>query len=225
MYEISDFIEQYKVLEKWAYTKYDDGINALEQYHPDKRIQSDLTYFRKMRNVLSHNPNGTSRPLIELTDEFKERFESVCHKLMSNVSKIYIPYREIFKREMSDKVIPTISVMKERSFTHVPVMNGKKVWGVFSESAIFNIVGDGGTSLIEDDTPLFKIGKYITEYTNTGVFEFIDSNASIDDVCRIFADAFGKGRRLDVIYITTTGDNKGDLVGLVTIWDLSSLYN
>ena len=223
MYEISDFIEQYKVLEKWAYTKYDDGVNGLEQYHPDKRIQSDLTYFRKIRNVLSHNPNGTTRPLIELTDEFKERFEAICHKLMNNVSEISIPYKEIYKREMSDKVMPTITVMKERSSSHVPVMNAKKVWGVFSESAIFNIVGDGGTSLIQEDTPLFKIGKYITEYSKTGVFDFVKSNSSIDDIRRMFAESFDNGRRLDVIYITTTGDKNGDLVGLVTIWDLSSL--
>lgn len=223
MYEISDFIEQYKVLEKWAYTKYDDGINGLEQYHPDKRIQSDLTYFRKIRNVLSHNPNGTNKPLIELTDEFRERFETICHKLMNSVSEISIPYKDIFKREMSDKVISTISVMKERSFSHVPVMNGKKVWGVFSESAIFNIVGDGGTSLIQEDTPLFKIGKYISEYTKNGVFDFVGNNASIDDIRRMFAESFDDGRRLDVIYITTTGDKNGDLVGLVTIWDLSSL--
>lgn len=223
MYEISDFIEQYKVLEKWAYTKYDDGVNGLEQFHPDKRIQSDLTYFRKIRNVLSHNPNGTTKPLIELTDEFRERFEAVCHKLMNRVSKISIPYKDIFKREMSDKVIPTISVMKDRAFSHVPVMNGKKVWGVFSESAIFNIVGDGGSSLIQEDTPLFKIGKYITEYTETGVFDFVGNTATIDDIRRMFAESFEKGRRLDVIYVTTTGDNKGDLVGLVTIWDLSKL--
>ena len=107
MYEIIDFIEQYKVLEKWAFTKYDNGINGLEQYHPDKRIQSDLTYFRKIRNLLSHNPNGTTKPLI--------------------------------------------------------------------------------------------------------------------DIRRKFSESFNDGRRLDVIFITTTGDKSGDLVGLVTIWDLSSL--
>ena len=223
MYEISDFLELYKELERWAYTKHKDGVGGLEKDHPDKRIQSDLTYFRKIRNVLSHNPNGASKPLIELTDEFKEKFEYVCHKLMNNISKISIPYRDIYKREMSDKVLPTISIMKEKSFSHVPVMNGKKVWGVFSESAIFNIVGDGDSSLIQKDTPLYKIGKYITEYSKSGVFDFAKINASIDDIRRMFAESFNEGRRLDVIYITTTGDKNGELVGLVTIWDISSL--
>ena len=223
MYSTEEFLERYKALEKWAYTKYDEGVNGIEQYHPDKRIQSDVTYFRKIRNMLSHNPNGSEKPLIELTDEFKMRFETLCGKLMNSISDISIPYKDIYKREMSDRVMPIIAVMKERAYTHVPVMNGKKVWGVFSESAVFNIVGDSGTSLIKEDTRILDIAKYITGYSKTGAFDFVRSNASIDDIRRMFAEAFDEGRRLDVIYITSTGDKNGDLTGLVTIWDLSSL--
>ena len=224
MYKISDFLELYKSLERWAEAKYgEEGVKAIEENHHNKIVQNDVRYFRKIRNVLTHNPNGSSKPLIELTDEFKERFETLCNKLMGNISQISVPYKDIYKREMSDKVVPTINVMKEKSFSYVPVMNGKKVWGVFSESAIFNLVGDGNISLIDEELPLFKIGKYITEYTKYGFFDFVGSNASIDDIRRVFSDAINKGRRLDVIYITTTGDNKGDLVGLVTVWDISSL--
>ena len=112
--------------------------------------------------------------------------------------------------------------MKERTFSHVPVMNGKKVWGVFSESAIFEIVSDGSMSLIQDDTQFFKIGKYITEYSQSGIFDFMRSGASIDNIRRAFIDAFDEGRKLDVIFITTTGDKNGDLKELVTIWDVLS---
>ncbi len=223
MYSITDYLEHYKALEKWAYTKYDDGVSGIEQYHPDKAIKSDVGYFRRVRNVLAHNPNGTTQPLIELTDEFKEKFETLRCKLMNNIAEISIPFKDIYKREISDKVMPTISVMKEKSYSYVPVMKGKKVWGVFSESAIFNIVGDGDVALIQEDPPLFKIGKYITEYSKTGVFDFAKANVSIDDIRRMFAEAFDEGRRLDVIYITTSGDKNGDLTGLVTIWDISSL--
>ena len=73
------------------------------------------------------------------------------------------------------------------------------------------------------DIPFYKIGKYIAEYSKNGVFDFIGVNDSIDDIRRTFSDATNKGRRLDVLYITTTGDQKGDLVGLVTVWDISTL--
>ena len=47
--------------------------------------------------------------------------------------------------------------------------------------------------------------------------------ATIEEVREIFSDAISNGRRLDVLYITTTGDQNGDLVGLVSVWDISKL--
>lgn len=224
MYSTSEFLELYKALERWAEATYgEEGVKGIEQYHHDRRIQSDVRYFRKIRNVLSHNPNGCSRPLIELTDEFKTRFEYLCNKLMDNISQVSIPLKEIYKREMSDRVVPTIAYMKEKSFSYVPVMNGKKVWGVFSESALFNIIGDGNIDLINEEAKLFNIGKYIAGYSSNGVFDFVKGNASLDEVRRIFSEATEEGRRLDVLYITSTGDKNGDLLGLITIWDISNL--
>lgn len=222
MYKTEDFLEKYKELEAWATANYEEGVYGLEQSHHDKKVQSEITYFRKVRNLLAHNRNGLDKPLIELTDEFKTKFDVLCNKLMDSVSQIAVPYKDIYKREMSDKVLPTIATMKERTFSHVPVMNGKKVWGVFSESAIFEIVSDGSMSLIQDDTQFFKIGKYITEYSQSGIFDFMRSGASIDNIRRAFIDAFDEGRKLDVIFITTTGDKNGDLKELVTIWDVLS---
>lgn len=222
MYKTDDFFERYKELEAWATANYEDGVYGLEQSHYDKKVQGEITYFRKVRNLLAHNQNGANNPLIELTDEFKAKFEALCNKLMDSISQIAVPYKDIYKREMSDKVLPTIATMKERTFSHVPVMNGKKVWGVFSESAIFDIVSDGSMSLIQDDTQFFKIGKYITEYSQSGVFDFMRSGVSIDNIRRVFIDSFDEGRKLDVIFITTTGDKNGDLKELVTIWDVLS---
>lgn len=224
MYNILDFLELYKQLEKWAETNYgEEGVKGIEQTHHDRRIQAEVRYFRSIRNVLSHNPNGSSKPLIELTDEFKERFELLCNRLMDNIVKISIPFKKIYKREMSDLVLPTISYMKDNSFSYVPVMNGKKVWGVFSETALFNLVGDGNMSLINDNLQLFKIGKYISEYSNNGVFDFISNRTTIDDARKIFTEATDKGRRLDVLYITSNGNKDGDLMGLVTVWDITSI--
>ena len=220
MYSTQEFLERYKNLEEWALRNYPPtGINKLEEEHPNGKIRSDVKFFRHVRNLFSHNTNTG----IELTDEFKNRFEALCNNLMNSVSGISIPFNKIFKREISDKVIPTIAVMKEKTYTYVPVMNGKKVWGVFCEAALFNFVGDGNASLRNDNLKLLELKDYVTEYTSNGVFDFIGTDASIDDVRRLFAEAFNNKRRLDVLYITTTGDIKGDLVGLVTIWDLTKI--
>lgn len=222
MYKTEDFLEKYKDFETWASANYEDGVLGLEQSHHDRKIQKDVTYFRKVRNLLAHNPNGIDKPLIELTDEFKSKFENLCDKLMNNISQIAIPYKDIYKREMIDKVMPTISTMKEKTYSHVPIMNGKKVWGVFSEEAIFNIVSNNEGELIQNDTQFLKIAKFVTEYSKCGVFDFMRIGSSIDNIRRMFVDAFDDGRKLEVIFITSTGDKNGDLKEMVTIWDVIS---
>jgi hypothetical protein len=224
MYDTKDYLEHYKTLEDWADSKYDEGIYEIEKTHPSKKIQKEMEFFRKTRNLLTHNANGEDdKKLITLTDEFKERFEKLCNSLMNGISDIAIPFKDIYKRQLSDKVLPTINVMKERSYSYVPVMNGKKIWGVFGESTVFKLISGEDAHLIQENPEMLKIAKYITEYSSEGSFDFMGRSASIDDIRRKFSDAFADGRRLDVIYITSTGDKNGDLDSLVTIWDISSL--
>ena len=223
MYNTAEFLELYKTLERWAESKFgDDGVKTLEQHHHDRATQQELRYFRNIRNTLSHNPNGSAKPLIELTDEFKVRFESLCNKLMGSITQIAIPYKDIYKREMSDKVLPTIAYMKEKSYSYVPIIYDKTVWGVFSESVIFDMVHSGAVNLINEDTTFLNITKYISAYSKDGVYDFVRSNASIDEIREIFSEAFLCGRRLDALYITSSGDQKGVLNGLVTIWDITN---
>ena len=58
MYNTTEFLESYKTLEDWADSRYDEGISDIEQSHPDRKLQKELRYFRTVRNVLTHNPNG-----------------------------------------------------------------------------------------------------------------------------------------------------------------------
>lgn len=223
MYSTEEFLERYKELEAWAVGIYGkDGVKGIEDSHHNKQIKTEASYFRHVRNIFAHNPNGIDKPLILLTGEFKTKFEAFCSNLTDSVSQFYVPYKDIYKREMSDKVMQTIKVMRDRSFTHVPIMNGKKVWGVFSDTTIFNLVGSGDTSMIQDNVQFFNISKYVAEYSDKGIYDFARGNVSADAVRRMFSDAFDEGRKLEVIFFTTTGDKNGDLIGLVTIWDLTS---
>lgn len=221
MYTVNDFLGQYKTLEEWARAKHGvDGIRIIEDKHSNGRVRNEVQYFRRVRNLLTHNPNGDGTPYIELTDDFKARFEVLCDKLMSSAAQIAVPYKDIYKREISDKVMPTIAHMKEKVYSHVPVMNGRKVWGVFSETALFNIVGDGNMALINEETRFLNIGNYIAENTNGEFFDFIGEDATIDDISGKFSEAASSHRRLEMLCITKTGDKNGDLTGLVTIWDM-----
>ena len=224
MYKTEDFLNRYRELEEWANGKYGyDCLKRVEDTFYNVNIQKEIRYFKNVRNVLSHNCNNNDDPYIVLTEAFKDRFEKLCWYLMDNVSQIYVPYNQIYKRQMNDRIFPTISIMKKKCYSYVPIMNNRKVWGVFSEVAVFDIVGDGKATAISDDMQLMEMSQYITKYSREGSFDFAGEDATIDDIRNFFIDEIGKGRRLDVIFITTTGDMHGDLLGLVTIWDITSL--
>jgi len=242
MYDKNEFLELYKKLESWARIRYykenekesyygdrnykrypEEGVYALEKNCENRYIKFEAQYFRYVRNVLTHHSCGDETPFILLTDAFKERFERFCSYLMDNISSIYIPVNEIYMREMYHKIIPTISVMKQKSFSYVPVMNGKKIWGVFSESALFDFIGDGNAYNITENMQLMNMQSYITKYSENGSYDFVGEDTTIEDVRDIFTNAINNGRRLDVLYVTTTGDQDGDLVGLISIWDISTL--
>jgi len=227
MYSIDEYLELFRELEKWSFKKYNDAdsIKGIENKHPNYGIRKSACYFRLVRNNLTHYPNGKGKKqLILLTDEFKAQFEAFYNYLIGSIKQISVPWDKIKKVEKSDMVMPTVKMMRDLSYTYVPVMNGKKVWGVFSESAIFKIVSDGYLSLIDGNVSLYKIEKYISVYTKDGVYDFISNKATIDEVCTMFSDAVQIGRRLDVIYVTTTGDENGDLVGMVTVWDIANIH-
>lgn len=224
MYNSDDFLQRYREFETWAKKTYgEEGVYRLEKFHYDSKIRHSVFYFRSVRNVLSHNTNDKEEPFIILTDAFKERFESFCHNLMDNISQIYIPKENIYMREMHHKIIPTVNFMKKNSFSYVPIMDGNKVCGVFSEATLFDYIGDGNAADIDENMLLSDMCSYLMNYSKNGSYDFASEKATIEDVRKIFSDAINNRRRLDMLYITTTGDQNGDLVGLVSVWDISAL--
>lgn len=227
MYNTVDFINQYIELEEWANNKYgEDCLKELDDSPFDYKTRNELYYFKKVRNLVSHHKNRkntTEDTYIELTDAFKARFDRLCRNLMQSIQSVCVPYEKIHSCKMRDKVLPTISIMREKVYTNVPIMKGKAVWGVFSESTVFEVVGDGKIAPFDEKTEFFEIRQYIIDYSRNGIYDFASCEDSIDDVCKMFSDATRQGRRLDVIFITSNGNKEGDLVGLITVWDIAKL--
>lgn len=219
MYKKDDFITDFSQFEQWCKDHDYKDVNDLEvRLTPYTTMRNDLYFFRKIRNFYAHHPNADKR--LKLTDTFKSDFLALCKKFTAELSEIVIPESDIFKQKLSDPLGPAIKVMKERVFTHIPIMTGQRVWGVFSESTLFDLAGKGNLSKINESTRFVDFGSSIT-YRKTGVYDFVDSNATLDDIRRIFYDEISKRRKLEVLFITSTGTTEGNLLGMITVWDLA----
>ncbi len=221
MYQKEDFKNLYSQLEQWANEQGYSGINGLENDCTSKSVANDLYFFRHIRNFLSHNPRAAER--LDLTDTFKKDFERLCNSFMVNLNDVAIPFKDIYKREISDTIFPTIKTMKERVFTHVPVMMGKKVWGVFSENTLFDMVGKDEFNTIKETSRFMDIASVITTHDHNSIFDFVGQATSLEDIKKRFSDEAQKGRKLDVLFITTTGKKDGDLTGMITVWDITTM--
>lgn len=220
MYNKEEFITDFSQFEQWCKDHDYRDVNDLEiSLAPYTQLRNDLYFFRKIRNFYAHNPRADKR--LRLTDVFKSDFQSLCKKFVADVSEIAIPESKIYKQKLIDPIGPAIRVMKERVYTHIPIMTGNRVWGVFSDNTLFNLVGNGKLSNIDETTHFVDLGSTIT-YQSDCVYDFIDPSASLEDIRRAFSEAFSKRRKLEVLFITSTGTKDGNLKGMVTIWDIAT---
>lgn len=221
MYSKEEFITDYSQLEQWCKDHDYKDVNDLElTLTPYTRLRNDLYFFRKIRNFYAHHPKADKR--LNLTDTFKSDFLGLCKTFMADLNEIVIPETQIFKKKMIDPIAPAIKVMKECVYTHIPIMTGNRVWGVFSDNTLFNLLGSGNISKIDDSSRFVDLGSTIT-YHKDGVYDFIEPKYSLEDVRRLFSEAVGNRRKLEVLFITSTGNKDGNLLGMITIWDLVTI--
>ena len=157
MYKKEDFITDFSQFEQWCKDHDYRDVNDLEvRLTPYTTMRNDLYFFRKIRNFYAHHPNADKR--LKLTDTFKSDFLALCKKFTAELSEIVIPESEIFKQKSSDPIGPAIKVMKERVFTHIPIMTGNKVWGVFSESTLLDLAEKGHLPKVDKNTQFVDLG-------------------------------------------------------------------
>ena len=103
--------------------------------------------------------------------------------------------------------------------SHVPVLSDEKMAGVFSVITVFSHALTGkelteGTKISEFRELLAMNGH------RSGRFLVMGKDASYMDVRQEFERLSGPNDRLNAVFLTTTGDDKGELLGILTPWDV-----
>jgi len=221
MYSKEDYLTDFSQFEQWCKDHNYKDVSDLEyQFTPYTTIRNEIYFFRHIRNFLAHIPRTHRR--LNLTDTFKADFKKLSHHFMAEKSELVIPESAIYKQRMIDPIGPAIKVMRERVYTHIPIMTGNRVWGVFSENTLFELVGRGHYTQISESTRFIDLAQIVT-YRRKGVYDFVDPDSSLEDIRKAFYEAVNERRKLEVLFLTTTGTKEGDLLGMITIWDLATI--
>ena len=187
-------------------------------------LRTEIQYCQDVRNLLQHREkiSGSYYPIIP-TDEMVAYIQNTIERLRNRprCSSIAIPQSQIFSAAMEDNLRQTINTMRKHRYTHVPILDAKRVIGVLSENSIFNYVVDEGIVDIDDNLIIRDLGKHVSmNQGDVEVFSFQPASLFVDELEEVFEKEFRKGNRLGMVFLTANGRANQDVTGILTPWDV-----
>src|SRR3989344_1409209 len=185
----------------------------------DKAKRSVLLDLHALRNVFAHSDR----------DRYIATVNQIAFKEIENIVKLLDnppTVEEVFKKEIYrvnlDEIIDiVIRKMKEKIYTHVPIYDNDKFYGVFTETTLLDWLID---NINEGRAQFYKRQikdvnrKYL--FNDTNIVKFIPANKSIFEIPELFNKAISNNKRLGALLITKTGKKDSKPIGIITAWDL-----
>ena len=226
------FIDKYKQLEAAIRTQFpetrtgriDSPVFYIENLARFKRYRAACATCREIRNLLQHHMKIDGEYCITPSDGAVATLDKLITAVTGGkkCSEIAIHYSDIYWRSLDDSVKEAMQVMRERTFTHVPILNAdRRVIGVFDENSVFEYLTAEGIVDIDDDLRFGAIQKYLSV---TGremeEFLFVDPGMPVDELEALIEGRFQKNRRVGMAFLTAGGRQSSSLYGIVTPWDI-----
>ena len=187
------------------------------------KIKEELNYCRVVRNFLTHNPRVGGAYPIEPSAQIIKLLERVLAMLENPPKAIdyAIKRKQMLKVNPHDYAIDTMRRMREKAYTHVPVIEKGRLVGVFSDSVVNNYICGANHIEITDETPLSHFRHYYRlDAPDNQVYAFVPADTPLDVVEDIFQDYYKKRQLISVVYITQNGKQNESILGMITPWDL-----
>jgi CBS domain-containing protein len=231
-----EFLNLYKRLEELLTARYASRkkrySSPIVEFASDvdgKRWREELNLCRDIRNLLSHHSELDGGAVIEPSEAVIKTLKTIVNYVEHPVvaADIYIPLSQLFVTRPDASVRDVIVTMDEKGYSHVPIVEGRCLIGVFSASTVFSYIrGDNGNVRRPDVMRISDFAAYTPpDKHSTECFRFMRPSEN----CRTISEAFSirppKSKRLAAIFITDNGRSDGSLMGMITPWDALRAVN
>ena len=185
--------------------------------------KSRLKAFGDLRNAIVHYKGFPKEVIAEPSEAALSSFKRVAHYIFSPPKLIPIFKQELRIFNPADKLADVLSHMKAKDFSQVVVKTDDAISFVTTEG-----IAQWLTHQIEDD--LISINDTtlsdILPYEIPDSFIVMDQNKTLDHARLAFEKSLeSKKARLYCIVITNDGKITGNLLGIVTPWDIIEQNN
>ena len=227
---VEEFLDLYKQLEQLLKQKYanDTGryesvVTRYENSRECGNMKDELNAIREIRNLLQHNPKVNGWYIVEPSDDILDALRALIRQVEHPRLAIDFGVKagQIYKGTLNSGLLKVIRVMKERGFSHIPIIENDKLYGVLSAYTVFEFVTEQGVQILTDETKVKEMKAYlpIAKHKNE-YYLFMSKNATFTDADEAFEKRDGKSRRLVAIFITEHGHSDEPLLAMLTPWDV-----
>ena len=224
-----EFLDKYKQLEEAAKRVYglsetESVMRYLESSGAFSRYATELDYCREVRNLLQHRPKlanayavTPSAQMIKLLDQLIARLEN-----RTSVMQIAVLWAGIYWCSKTADVLTALSVMRDKNYSAVPLIEDRRVIGVFDGVALASYLADcKGESWLSKGLKFEDIESYLAlDAHDTEVYLFVPRSMYAEDLEDLFEEQFRRGKRVEIAFITEHGRPEESVLGMVTAWDL-----
>lgn len=227
-----EFLDLYKQMEVLLDEKYGEAAgrrgNAVTRFINEpagREYRDDLDLCREIRNLLTHNPDMEGHPVVEPAPALLQTLRQAIERLESP-KKVMQYATPISNLMIADKEAYTLDVMKnmeKNGFSHIPIMKHNKIQGVFSISTLFSYQLTYSNRKIDFNDSKIKDFAQFTDFQGHACerFMFMKPDSTYWDAQLAFERGNNpKRKRLAAIFVTPTGDERGELLGMLTPWDI-----
>ncbi|HHX62190.1 MAG TPA: CBS domain-containing protein [Epulopiscium sp.] len=205
----------YKIIKK--------GNSVFDYYY------QDLKSFSRLRNAIVHNPDKrTADPIAEPHDDIVKQYQELLDKVVSPelaLDRLAIPVEKLYTVTPNTNVLKAMKIMNKNIFTYVPVLEKRKFIGVFSDSTLFDYIIKCEGAIIDEKLAIRDLGEVIHIHNHaTEAFVFVNKETTVIGIEEIFRKGFKHNKRIAVVLITADGTQTGELLGLVSAWEVAG-YN
>ena len=205
------FLNLYRQLEEIRENKGD-----VYSFYKNKYYEQ-LNSYREIRNYLTHEQYKGTYP-IAVSNKVCLDFESIINRMKENVYSRCNKNIEFLS--LNDSIATAIASFINKGYTYLPLLDSKRrVLGIISSRSLLKLTSIDNLNKKE---PLSNYLGFFSFEVDTKRFLFLSRSTPLSVAEKEFASIKNK-KRLGMIFINENGKEDESLLGILSIYDITSL--
>ena len=188
-----------------------------------RQFTVDLKEYADLRNAIVHE-RSDGHPIAEPYEETVGKLERIATLLTSPPPLMSVAHRPVVSLSSEEPVGRAALLMKDDRYSQLPIYDGGTFVGLLTAPTVVWWLSDAlasGVGLIEE-LPITEVLAYTED--PSGHVRFLGRDATVYEALELFAKGIGMGHPVDALLVTDSGRQDQAPLGIVTIFDLPSLY-